>query len=209
MVLGHLAPCTHTPFLLFQLFYNSSIILQYLYVHCTTSSSLGLHCHTPHHPLPPTLLQTNPDFFLHFHNNFNSSFTSTLTPPRPDPLLRPDPPLLLCLHFHNNIRYLYTSTLTPPPPPPPPPTTAFFAFLQKLQFFFHINPDPRPGPTLFWHFHNNFSSFLPPPDPPPPATGPPLAFLFLQSLQFLVHNHPYPYPTDKRPLPTFIWYILQ
>ena len=129
MVLGHLAPCTHTTFLLFQLFYNSSIILQYLYVHCTTSSSLGLHPHTPHHPLPPTLLQTNLRLFWHFHNNFNSSFTSTLTPPPPprqDPLLRPDPPLLLCLHFHNNIRYLYTSTLTPPTPPPPRPPFLHF-----------------------------------------------------------------------------------
>ena len=85
-------------------FLNFVTIVQYLFAHCTIPSILGSHPHTPHHPLPPTLLPTNPlpidqphpidphhprpdltlhppIFFLHFHNNFNSSFTSTLTPP--------------------------------------------------------------------------------------------------------------------------------
>ena len=82
-------------------FFNLFNIVQYLFVHCTIPPIYGSHPHTPHHPLPTKLLPTNPlpidlpslephnprpdltppPFFFNFHNNFNFSFTSTLTLP--------------------------------------------------------------------------------------------------------------------------------
>ena len=63
----------------------------------------------PHRPPPPPPPKKKIFFFLNFHKNFNSSFTSTLTP-------QPDPP---------------------DPPPPPPPNFFFLEFSQKLQFRSH------------------------------------------------------------------------
>ena len=94
-------------------------IVQYLFVPCTIPSTLGSHPpyptspptypqHCVHiHSNPPTL-PTRPHltppppttppqkkkifFFLNFHKNFNSSFTSTLTPQPEPPPPTPDPP---------------------------------------------------------------------------------------------------------------------
>ena len=93
-------------------FFHFLDIVQYLFVHCTIPSILGSHPPYPTSPLPPTLRSHPP-----FHKNFNSSFSSDLTP-------QPHPP----------------------DPPPPPQFFFFFEFSQKLQFFIHIHPDPPPPP---------------------------------------------------------------
>ena len=113
--------------------------------------------HTTHHPLPSTPLPTDPlslppptHLFLHFYNNFNSSFTSTLNPP---------PTFFYCIY--NNFNCLFTSTLTPPSsnctPPSPPPWT-FFSF-QITNSSFTSTPPPPPSPTDPY-FHNNFNSWF-------------------------------------------------
>ena len=167
-----------TPFYL--IFLN---IVQYLYVHCTIPSILCSHPHTPHHPLPPTLLQTDPLPLDQPHPTprlfcfclFNSSFTFTLTPPPPNRIF-PTPQPRFFLNFHNNFTSSFTFTLTPDPLTPdlpdplPPPLRFFFEFSQNLQFFVQIHRNP------------------PPLNPPPP---PPDFFLaFSQKLQFFVHIHP-------------------
>ena len=83
----------HPPFFIILIILN---ILQYIYVHITIPS-IGLHTQYCTSPTTPNLA-TNwnplpPNFFLHFLNNFNSSYTYTSTP----------------------------LTGTPPPTGPPPP----------------------------------------------------------------------------------------
>ena len=95
-------------FLIFLILYNTFMyIVQYrlFLVHIP---------HTQHHNLSPSLLPTNPlpldqplpsssphprpdHPFLHFHNNFNSLFTSIRTPPPPNPI--PPTPLDYFLIF--------------------------------------------------------------------------------------------------------------
>ena len=106
--------------------------------------------HTAHHPLPSTPLPTDPlpppPPFLHFYNNFNSSFTSTLNPP---------PTFFYCIY--NNFNCLFT--LTPPssnrPPPLSPPPGLFFSF-QITNSSFTSTPLPKRDPQ----FHNNFNSWF-------------------------------------------------
>ena len=127
---------------------------------------------------------------LNFLKNFNSSYTSTLTP-RPPPPPRPDPPPHFFLN-HKNFYSSFTSTLTPPQRdlsrPPTPPNFFCIEFSQKLQFFVHIHPDSQPKhpqtdtahtppalPHFFFNFLKNFNSMYtstltphsPPPDTPP------------------------------------------
>ena len=108
-------------------------IVQYLYVLSTTTSILCVHPPYPTSPPTPNLATNQPlpptgphqRFFFHFHNKFNSSFTSTLPPPNrtptPNPTTPPPPPppewtpTRPFLHFHNNFNSSFTSTLPPGP----------------------------------------------------------------------------------------------
>ena len=126
--------------------------------------------HTPHQPLPPTLLPTNPSpdsppptghgprpFCL-----FTTSILRSHPPWPPSPTGPPTPtgPLRFFLHFHNKASILLTHPPhinhypqpcyqpTPPLTPPPRPDTDpdLFAF-SLLQFFVHIHPSPPPDRT--------------------------------------------------------------
>ena len=113
-------------FLFFLILYNTFLyIVQYLLFlvhitipHITPYPQHCVHIHPPTNPTPPPPPPDSPTrppfFFLNFHKIFNSSFSSTLTPPpirppRPDP---PSPPQIFFFNFHKN----FTSPFPPPPP---------------------------------------------------------------------------------------------
>ena len=154
-------------------FFNFLNIVQYLFVHCSIPYILDSHPHTHHHPLPLTLLPTNllpidqplsidhppppfpagpvppsrPRFLLHFHNNFNSSFTSTLTPDPPSPhkddphhlpgfstpeVVGSYPGSVKISLFFNTLRVFWVQILHSPHPH----TRTFLNFLNIVQYLF-------------------------------------------------------------------------
>ena len=134
-----------------------------------------------HPPLTPPnrTLPRLPPPFLHFHNNFNSSFTATLTLPQPTRT----PRLVFAFSLYNFLVHPHSNPQLDPTPTPVPtplfafsqklqffvhihPDTRLFAFSQQLQFFVHINPEPL-TPTLLPlnprsdpHFHNNYNAWF-------------------------------------------------
>ena len=131
-----------TYFLLFLILYNTCLyIVQYLLflVHISIPHITPYPQHCVHiHPDPPPIPRPDPPtrppliFFLNFHKNCTSSFTSTLTP-RPDSPPRPPPPnffFYLFLNFHKNhfTVYIYLDPPTRNFPPPHPPKKKMFFF---------------------------------------------------------------------------------
>ena len=92
----------------------------------------------PPPPSPPS------NFFIHFHNNFNSVFTSTRTTP-------PGPPSDFFLHFHNDFNSLSTSTLTTPPHLRTPSDFFFICIFTITSILRDINPSFKF--QFFGHIH--------------------------------------------------------
>ena len=139
MVLSNLAPLPpHSPFFIIFIILN---IVEYLYAILTIPSVLGLHPKTPYPYLPPTH-PTPPHPTPPHHVPLPPPVTNTHGPsPR------------LFLHFYYNFNSCSTSNhptpLYPTPSSRPDPGPLI-----------PTRPPPPPLRLFFWHFHNNFSSWL-------------------------------------------------
>ena len=144
--------------------WGGSIIKKYNHTYHLRNYSLYMH----------TCTRPDPDYFLHFHNNTNSLFTSSPNPSRPDPdffaffktILGSHPPTLeffvASTHSTPDFFCIFTITFilgTHPPPDPSP-----------IRLESHP-PDPPPPPTFFFFFfwgggHFQITSILYPTPPP-------------------------------------------
>ena len=162
--------------------WGGSIIKKYNHTYHLRNYSLYMH----------TCTRPDPDYFLHFHNNTNSLFTSSPNPSRPDPdffcifqnnfnswvtstyprifcRIHPLDPRLF-LHFHNNFYSWYTSPTWPIPystgiTSTRPPPDFFFGGGGHFQNNFNSVPHPTPDLVCILNFNSMFTSTHPPTRP--------------------------------------------